>query len=588
MLTVIVLSAAFTVDLGMQRVVRADVQRVADVVALDMAREIRGRTVAEIQADATAWDAALAAATARNSDILGDAPTVTYRLVDVDPTTGAVSDAATADVPDGVEVSASGSVSFAFRPGSGGATRTAVAAAEPQACFSVGSYVAGVDTNDAAVLDAVLGEVLGTGVSTSLVGYQGLATADVSALAVAQEVPALSALLTAGSREEVLDTQVGVGTLVTAIVAAANRDSTLSSQALALGASLAAHASALGTISLGELLGVTGGGTAALTAEVNALDLLVSTVQVANGEYFLDASDIALSTAAVPGTSSLASLGLTGDLHAIPAPSTSCGPVGTTADTASVSLDDLTLAATVTPLSLAGLTSVTVDPVGLTLDADTARATAQLTDVECVGDTGTAEGIDAAVASTAVALSAALEPVGVHATASLTLGPLSLPVTLTFELELSPEPSLATVPAGYGAAQSFRSPPGSYGTAMSFGSGSLIQRLDADSLTVGGNVVVTVAGVDTALQLTDGVLTGTAPTGLSLSLLQTAANPLLGTIVNGVGSVPGVLEDVVNPLLETVNGLLAGPLHDALGLTIAGADVYPLPSPDCDDIALRG
>ena len=39
------------VDLGMQRVVRRDMQALADVAALDLARELDGRTISELAAE---------------------------------------------------------------------------------------------------------------------------------------------------------------------------------------------------------------------------------------------------------------------------------------------------------------------------------------------------------------------------------------------------------------------------------------------------------------------------------------------------------------------------------------------------------
>lgn len=41
--------AAFAVDLGMQRVARRDAQAIADMVALDLGRQLDGRTLAQIQ-----------------------------------------------------------------------------------------------------------------------------------------------------------------------------------------------------------------------------------------------------------------------------------------------------------------------------------------------------------------------------------------------------------------------------------------------------------------------------------------------------------------------------------------------------------
>ena len=48
LLVVLVPSSAMAVDLGMQRVVRRDMQTLADVVALDVVRLVDGRTASQI------------------------------------------------------------------------------------------------------------------------------------------------------------------------------------------------------------------------------------------------------------------------------------------------------------------------------------------------------------------------------------------------------------------------------------------------------------------------------------------------------------------------------------------------------------
>ena len=48
MSAVLVTVAAYAVDLGLQRVARTDMQSLADVVSLDLARELDGRPAAEI------------------------------------------------------------------------------------------------------------------------------------------------------------------------------------------------------------------------------------------------------------------------------------------------------------------------------------------------------------------------------------------------------------------------------------------------------------------------------------------------------------------------------------------------------------
>jgi len=66
--------AAFAVDIGMQRVARRDMQALADIVALDLAREIDGRTQSQLAAEGSMTNpaSALRASLGRNSDTVGN------------------------------------------------------------------------------------------------------------------------------------------------------------------------------------------------------------------------------------------------------------------------------------------------------------------------------------------------------------------------------------------------------------------------------------------------------------------------------------------------------------------------------------
>ncbi|WP_141006782.1 hypothetical protein [Nocardioides humi] len=70
LLAVLLVSGAFAVDLGMQRVARADMQALADVVALDLARELDGRTV---NALVDVLEEKKERSLARNHDMVGSA-----------------------------------------------------------------------------------------------------------------------------------------------------------------------------------------------------------------------------------------------------------------------------------------------------------------------------------------------------------------------------------------------------------------------------------------------------------------------------------------------------------------------------------
>lgn len=180
--------AAFAVDIGVQRVARRDMQAVADVVALDLARELDGRTYSQLHAG---LQARADRSAARNRHV-GEPAVVRAELGTVDPAaydprdqdahfTPISSDAG--GVPNAVRVTASTSVDFSIAGGRGGATRSAIAQAGT-ACFKLGSYALGLTSASSPLLNALIGDALGVGV----LGYTGLANANVSLLGLAAEL----------------------------------------------------------------------------------------------------------------------------------------------------------------------------------------------------------------------------------------------------------------------------------------------------------------------------------------------------------------------------------------------------------------
>lgn len=359
MLTVILVSAAFAVDLGKQRVVRQDMQALADVVALDMARHIRGRTVQAIEADPE-WDAALAQSIARNGSTLGDTPDVEVVLGRVDPDTRAFTALTGSAEPNGVRVTAGGSIDFAFVPGSGGATRTAVAATEPLACFRMGSFALALDSGNGALLNALVGDAL----NLSALSYDGLADAEVSLLGLAAELGAASA-------EEVASLpKIGLGPFLVATATVLQREGGSTADVTLL-QTIAATVPSLAPVSLADLVSVAPGADSALSAGLNVLDLLATAAFVANGENAI----------AVPGLQAnlgLAGTGLMNQLRIIQRPQLGCGAVDEAgASTSQVRLDLQGTVAAPPPV-LGTSTSAT-----MSLDLDVAPADGVLKDVSC-------------------------------------------------------------------------------------------------------------------------------------------------------------------------------------------------------------
>lgn len=187
----LILFTSFAVDLGYQRTARRDMQALADVIALDLARRLNGSTAGAL---ASTMDVALVESLARNvEDTVGEPPAVTYRLGVVN---GANQFTAVASnqVPTAVEVRAETEVDYFFRPGTGGAVRLAVAGQDSCGEFLLGSLLGSIDTGQAALLNRVLPRWLGSLVDLNLdvASWQGVANSTIDVARLRAEMEALS------------------------------------------------------------------------------------------------------------------------------------------------------------------------------------------------------------------------------------------------------------------------------------------------------------------------------------------------------------------------------------------------------------
>ncbi|MBF4160459.1 hypothetical protein ISG29_02080 [Nocardioides sp. CBS4Y-1] len=571
--SLLILVAAFAVDLGMQRVVRSDMQALADVVALDAARLLDGRTAGEVidgDADHATLAGVVAASAARNSTTLGRVDGVTGTLVYLDTgahgaaiprrdATGALVAVPRGQIPDAVLVSASGTVDFAFASGDGSATRTALAEAVTSACFSVGSYAASVSPANATLFGNLLQPLLGNSVVTA-VGYQGLASADVSLLDLLS-APSLGL----GSVDDVLSApQVSLGNLYLAAASALQKDGDTVSANLLNQAAVSAVAAA--TVDLGDLLGLTTANDAVLSTRVNVLDLLVGSAFLADGDHLVGIPNL---------QAGLSSVGVTNtDLSIIERPAVACAD--DEAQTAQVRLSSdakLSLSVPIVKtgvidLSLTGDDGKPNNEVAMHLAAELGGARARLDDVACDPDR-----FDATVTTdlTSLALTGRLRVSG-SVKVDLTLAGVTLTgvnVPVSFAVDLS---ALTSSPAGATHAVSYAVPPQVYGTPISTGSSPALPYLsyvrDTASTTI-GPVTVKILGINTVV-----------PT----DVLTAAVNPLLASALTAIS---GAVNPIVNPLVEKLNSTV-GQLADGLGVTIAGADFQGLSAPQCNAPRLRG
>jgi uncharacterized membrane protein len=561
LLVVLVPSSAMAVDLGMQRVVRRDMQTLADVVALDAVRLVDGRTASEILGGYNGLPTltnAVSRSVARNDDdVLGDAPTVTATLVHIDTATGkldrvtggAIRVVTGVEVPNAVQVTARGAVNFAFLPGRGPASRTAVAVPSPSACFRLGSFAVGVDSSQASLLNQLLPGLLNNStISGTLVGYQGLAAADVSLLDLVGV-----AGLGVGTPDELLRLDGLTVNQFYAAMATVLQNHGGPLAAITLLQSLSTSANLTRTIAVKDLLGITTADSAALAASFDILDLVTGAAYLANGDNTLLLPDLAVQLPVL-------NTGATISLKVGEAPKLACGAVGKAkATTGQV---DLKVTGTVADTTLnLGLGRFTVQ-TGVSSRIFLAGAEGTLTNIVCGAATAStnAEGIDVQVSSGLVSDLSVSANIHINAT-------LVVPLVGTVTVDLSLPASTTPVGGMTTGTVSFRHPTDDYGVAKRYGSSVIVPALPTPSVPAGVKFQVrTILGLNVALDI------GAIP-GLGDALGQVLST-VVGTLNNG--------------LVSQLNTNVAPFLAQQLGVTVGGADVFAMPRPSCNDPGLAG
>lgn len=329
LMTVLLVFAAFAVDLGMQRVARRDMQALADVVALDVARSLGGRTVNDIKTKEPTLATLAERSRARNGGTLGSTPTLSLRLGQIDANGVFTELTALTARPTAVEVSAETDVDFTFVGGSGGAIRSAVAVPGSVACISVGAVAASLDTNQwplSRLLGSIVGEadldVLSPG------GVLDLKSLRVPLLGVAAE------LEVATVDELVSVPGLTIGRFVLA-VAEVLQDSEGRTAGVKLLEGIAALDVGNVALTLGDILDIAPGSDAALNLHANAFELVQAALFVAgkddNPEDVENAIAVPGVSVAVPPPPATALVELETRISIVEPPTIACGPAdGTT------------------------------------------------------------------------------------------------------------------------------------------------------------------------------------------------------------------------------------------------------------------
>lgn len=560
---VLLIVAAFAVDLGMQRTARRDMQALADVVALDLARNLDGRTSAEL---ASTMNTQMAKSVARNDGTIGAAPDLDWELGEL--RSGEFVEVASGEVPTAVRVRADTDVDFAFGSltgvATGAAARDAVAQSEESACFRIGSYVASLDSSQGTLLNPLLNALLGSSLNLGLVGYQGLASSNISLLSLV-EVGGLGV----GTVDELLALDnLSVGRLFIAAAKVLDSQGKLAEANILRAINLAASTP---TIALGSLVNAAPSDSAALDAEINVLDLVTGAALVANEGHAVNVPNLGISLPGVVSTST--------SLTVIEAPRTGCKR--RPAETAQVRLRvTASIPARSINVPILGLANVGVglDATTVTLDLDVGKAIATLASVHC--SAGGPDYLKVALSSSVVGSINVSASLGAHVKVTvpllgsggllnqilslLGLGSLLNPPEIQLDTALAV--NVNAPPTGTYAKEVTLPIPGAYTVPAGSGSGVILGPATASTTgTTQMSIHYGLFGNQTKLVLN--------------------ADPLYSTVLNPVLS--GVAASL-NPLLTALQSAIITPLSKMLGLQVGGADVFAIPTPTCQGVRLVG
>jgi uncharacterized membrane protein len=196
-LTVLLLSTAFTVDLGRQMLLRRDLQANADAVAFDLARLLDGRTGDQLGAASDTAQVKTRSATANG--IAANKLVVAWGTYDeatntFTPVGGSVATAVQVTATDQIDYYFARVVGFS----KGAVTKSAVAAQDKLAIGQVGSHLANLDSAQIALLNNLLKGFGGPAGGFTIAGWNGLASSSFTMgnLAAAMGLGSADALMT--------------------------------------------------------------------------------------------------------------------------------------------------------------------------------------------------------------------------------------------------------------------------------------------------------------------------------------------------------------------------------------------------------
>ncbi|TPI40643.1 hypothetical protein FJ414_08575 [Mesorhizobium sp. B3-1-6] len=251
---------------------------------------------------------------------------------------------------------------------------TAIASAQPQAAFSVGSRLASLNGG---ILNALLGGLLGGNISLSVMDYNSLVSADVDVLSFTDAL-ATQLHLTGVSYSDVLASKATIGQIATAManVPGLDRTAKIALQTMASSATNTVKIPLGSLVDLGSVgsLGL-GQKPAGLSVDASALSMLTAAAALANGTNQVPVN----LGATIPGLAST-TLAIAIGEPMQNSPWLAVGEAGTVVRTAQTRIK-LNASVTLGNSNLGGGASLVA--VHLPLNVEVAYAEAKLTDISC-------------------------------------------------------------------------------------------------------------------------------------------------------------------------------------------------------------
>ncbi|KPY92805.1 Uncharacterized protein ALO36_05132 [Pseudomonas syringae pv. tomato] len=285
------LCALVVVDSGRLYLEKRSLQRVADIAALEAAGR-RGACSGAASAPDFANQSAIRNGFTPNTDgrtLVTRCGTLTVgalsQRVFVADSTQALAIQVVASHPVPRSIAAGIGAAFDKSPSPANVTlsATAVAAsAAPLVALTIRSATMTVDSTRAAILNPVIGSLLGGSLNLSVANWQGLASTDLSLLSYLNRLKT-DLNLTAVGYSDVLNTSVSVSQLIQSAINVLDPGATLTGTATIAGLQALKLAAGATTVVLGDLLSIQGSSDiAALNTNLRLLDLVQGLAQLAN------------------------------------------------------------------------------------------------------------------------------------------------------------------------------------------------------------------------------------------------------------------------------------------------------------------